>query len=920
MKGIHSLLKRQLERCSGSQDAAPREWREFMQAVSDAYCQFDADRKLLERSLELSSQELLEANSELRAIFQAFPDLFLRLDHEGTITDCKGGRTTIFVVPVEKLVGKRIQDIPFGQVASRFLQAIHDIRETKAIVNIEYSMMMEGRENYYEARLLPFLGDQIIAIVRNITERKQAELEVEKLQRYNRGLIEANLDPLVTFDQEGIILDVNKATVKATGRTREELIGTPFATYFTNPEKARKGAMLVFEAGEVRDYELIMEAADGTRTIVAYNASVYRDQTGQVVGAFAAARDITERRHADQKIEDLQRYNRGLIEASLDPLVTFDQEGIILDVNKATVKTTGRTREELIGTPFATYFTNPEKARKGAMLVFEAGEVRDYELIMEAADGTRTIVAYNASVYRDQTGQVVGAFAAARDITERRHAEQRIEDLQRYNRGLIEAGLDPLVTFDQEGIILDVNEATVNATGRTREELIGTPFANYFTDPEKARKGAMLVFEAGEVRDYELIMEAADGTRAIVAYNASVYRDQTGQVVGAFADARDITERRHAEQKIKDLQRYNRGLIEASLDPLVTFDQEGIILDVNKATVNATGRTREELIGTPFATYFTDPEKARKGAMLVFEAGEVRDYELIMEAADGTRAIVAYNASVYSDETGQVVGAFAAARDITELKRSEAEVRKERDKVKETMEKLIETQDRLIRSERFAAIGEAAAYLSHEIKNPLAIIGGFARQIEKSLGENHGNRQKLKIIQDEIRRLELMLTDVKDFTRPSKPQLELQDINSVIESILALMESDLGDKGIDYEKNLDRDLPLMFFDLRQIEQVLINLIKNAVEAMPDGGRLIVSSWFEDEHIKVSIVDSGSGMPPEIVQKIFNSFFTTKKKGTGLGLAVCQKIMEDHEGRIFVQSEQGKGTRFTIECSAKRPSG
>jgi PAS domain S-box-containing protein len=137
------------------------------------------------------------------------------------------------------------------------------------------------------------------------------------------------------------------------------------------------------------------------------------------------------------------------------------------------------------------------------------------------------------------------------DLTERKRAEQEIENLQRYNRGLIESNLDPLVTFDSDGVITDVNVAMIHATGRTREELVGTPFADYFTDPKKAYKGAMLTFERGEVRNYELVMKAGDGTEIIVSYNAHLYRDPAGKVAGAFAAARDITARRAAEEELK---------------------------------------------------------------------------------------------------------------------------------------------------------------------------------------------------------------------------------------------------------------------------------------------------------------------------------------------------------------------------------
>lgn len=251
-----------------------------------------------------------------------------------------------------------------------------------------------------------------------------------------------------------------------------------------------------------------------------------------------------------------------------------------------------------------------------------------------------------------------------------------------------------------------------------------------------------------------------------------------------------------------------------------------------------------------------------------------------------------------------------------DLRRSEAAVRRERDTVKESMQKLVETQEKLIRSERFAAIGEAAAYLTHEIKNPLVVIGGFASQIERSLSPDDENIIKLQTISEEVRRLESMLTDVRDFTRPSKPKKELKDINLSIEETLSLLEDNLKSMGIDYDNFLDYKLPPILFDPEQIKQVLINLIKNAAEAMPEG-KITIASRQEGDYIKVSISDTGVGMSAEMVEKIFEPFFTTKKKGTGLGLAVCHKIIEDHVGELSVESAEGGGTKFTISLPIEK---
>lgn len=484
---------------------------------------------------------------------------------------------------------------------------------------------------------------------------------------YARSLIEASLDPLVTISATGKITDVNEATIKVTGVSRDKLIGTDFSNYFTEPDKAREGYQQVFEKGSVIDYPLTIRHKNTELTDVLYNASVYKDDKGSVLGVFAAARDVTEQKQASQ-------YARSLIEASLDPLVTISPEGKITDVNEATIRVTGYPRENLIGTDFSNYFTEPNKAREGYQQVFAKGSVIDYPLTIRHKDENLTDVLYNASVYKDDKGNVLGVFAAARDVTEQKQASQ-------YARSLIEASLDPLVTISPEGKITDVNEATIRVTGLSREKLIGTDFSNYFTEPDKAREGYQQVFEKGSVIDYPLTIRHKDGKLIDVLYNASVYKDDKGNVLGVFAAARDVTEQKQASQ-------YARSLIEASLDPLVTISAEGKITDVNEATIRVTGLSREKLIGTDFSSYFTEPDKAREGYQQVFEKGFVTDYPLTIRHKDGKLIDVLYNASVYKDVNGNVLGVFAAARDVTAQRQAEAEVAEQRTKELERLAEL----------------------------------------------------------------------------------------------------------------------------------------------------------------------------------------------------------------------------------------
>jgi PAS domain S-box-containing protein len=211
----------------------------------------------------------------------------------------------------------------------------------------------------------------------------------------------------------------------------------------------------------------------------------------------------------------------------------------------------------------------------------------------------------------------------------------------------------------------------VKVTGAPREKLIGADFANYFTEPEKAREGYQRVFSQGFVTDYPLTIRHTDGRQTDVLYNASVYKDARGNVLGVFAAARDITAQKQASQ-------YARSLVEASLDPLVTISPEGKITDLNEATARATGVPRDDLIGTDFANYFTEPEKAREGYQQAFARGFVTDYPLTIRHREGRLSHVLYNASVYRDVNSNVLGVFAAARDITPLKRAEVELAEQR--------------------------------------------------------------------------------------------------------------------------------------------------------------------------------------------------------------------------------------------------
>ena len=796
--------------------------------------------------------------------------------------------------------------------------------------------------------LLLLLWSTIIPIHRIDNQRKKIQESLRLSSIYNRSLIEANIDPLVTIGPNGKITDVNNSTETVTGYSRDELIFTDFSDYFTEPEKAREGYQQVFQEGFVRDYELEIKHKNGQITPVLYNASVYRDEDDEVIGVFAAARDITERRKAEAEkqklLENIQKfaenlessneelqstteelqatneelqttteelqtvneelrlsgnYNRSLIEASVDPFVTIGSDGKITDVNNSTETVTGYSRDELIGTDFSDYFTEPEKARKGYKQVFQEGFIRNYELEIKHKDGHLTPVVYNASIYKDEYGNVIGVFAAARDITERKRNEKELKLASRYNRSLIEASLDPLVTIGPNGKINDVNNSTEAVTGLSRDELIGTDFSDYFTEPEKARKGYKQVFQEGFVRNYPLDIQNKNGHNTPVLYNASVYRDEEGEVIGVFAAARDITERKKAGRELKLAVKYNRSLIDASLDPLVTIGPDGKITDINNSTEDVTGYSRKQLIGTDFSDYFTEPEIAKEGYQKVFREGFVRDYELEIKHKNGQITPVLYNASVYHDDDGGVIGVFAAARDITERKKAE-------EMLKLNINELARSNEEL---EQFAYVS------SHDLQEPLRMIGSYLQLLERRYeGQLDDKADKyIHFAVDGAARMQNIINDLLAFSRVTSraKELEMSDVESIYNQVLINLEISIKENNAVITHD---PLPKVMADDTQLSQVFQNLISNAIKFRgEDNPKIHIAAVREINQWLFSVQDNGIGIDPKHKDRIFEVFKRLHKRrdypGTGIGLSICKKIIERHGGNIWVESELGNGSVF-----------
>lgn len=592
---------------------------------------------------------------------------------------------------------------------------------------------------------------------------------------------------------------------------------------------------------------------------------------------------------------------RSLIEASPDPLVTIDWDGIITDVNPAMEQAIGLPREKLIGSEFASHFTHPDRARAGYEEVFKNGIVWDYPLDLRRAGGRTTPVLFNATVYRNKDGKVEGVFAAARDITQQKKAYEERARLA----AIVESTTDAIIGKSIEGTITSWNKGAEHIFGYRADEIIGCNVTVLIPPDMRAEELSILEKMASGTRIecYETQRIRKDGTVIDVSVTVSPTRDAQGRIVGASKIARDISAQKQAS-------RYARSLIEASMDPFVTISPEGKITDVNEATVKVTGVPRDQLVGTDFSDYFTEPARARDGYRRVFAEGFVTNYPLTIRHRDGRLTDVLYNASVYMDVHGNVLGIFAAARDITEQKNAERE-----------RERLL---SQLLQSQKMEAIGRLAGGVAHDFSNMLCAIIGNAEMTLEDMSKLDPARANIQEICDVAERAAELTRHLLAFSRKQIVEPRALDINSVVKNVERLLQRMIGED-IELKTVLCESPWTVRMDPRQLDQVITNLAINARDAMPGGGRLTIETANVEldagyarraeaqpgPYVMLAVSDSGVGMDEVTSSHIFEPFFTTKAKGTGLGLPIVYGIVKQAGGHIVVDSAPGEGTAFRI---------
>ncbi|HXG72333.1 MAG TPA: PAS domain S-box protein [Gemmatimonadaceae bacterium] len=509
------------------------------------------------------------------------------------------------------------------------------------------------------------------------------------------------------------------------------------------------------------------------------------------------------------------------------------------------------------------------------------------------------------------------------------------------------------IATDEKGVIQIFNVGAERMLGYTAADVVNKITPADISDPEEviARAGALslelattitpgfdaLVFKASRgIEDiYELTYIRKDGSRFPAIVSVTALRDDSGGIIGYLLIGTDNTARKRVEaeqqkldQRLRDQQFYTRSLIESNIDALMTTDATGIITDVNRQMEALTGCTWDELIGAPFKSYFTDPERAEAGIKLVLRDKKVTNYELTARARDGKTTVVSYNATTFYDRDRTLQGVFAAARDVTEMKHIEQMLQEKNDELEWAKFIAEQTVERLEEVERLKH--GFLSTVSHELRTPLTSIrGSLGLLASGAVGSLTAEVvDVVAIAERNAIRLIALINDILDLERLETGKIELQFSQVPVEIVLRRAVESLATFG--QSRGVVFEAPdvssTIWADADRVVQVLVNLLSNAVKFSPPDGVVTISVGERDCWVEFRVTDRGRGVPAEHRRAIFERFRQVEisdareKGGTGLGLAICKSIVEQHGGTIGVESEDGVGSTFWFRvATALRPA-
>ncbi len=654
-------------------------------------------------------------------------------------------------------------------------------------------------------------------------------------------------------------------------------------------------------------------------------------------------KEIDERKHAEEALREGERRLSQIVRGSSIATFVIDRNHTLTHWNNACENLTEISASEIIGTKKQwRSFYSEERPIMADLVVDEAAEeelIKYYgdkyqksALIKgayEAEDFFPALcergkwVFFTAAPLRDAEGKITGAIESLQDITTQKMAEETLRESRQQYADIINFLPDATFAVDLEGKVVAWNRAIEEMTGVKAEDMLGKGDYEYALPLYGVRRPILidLVFKSDKEikgkyffvrKDGNALIAEAEvphvkGERLFLWGKAGPIFDYKGNVVGAIQSIRDITERRRTQKALRESEEKYRTFFKTSRDFVFITTREGRWIDVNDASVELFGyENRDELLKSETIEIFEDPQDLKKYVRAVEQRGFTKDFSINFRRKDGSIINALITSVVRKDEDGNIIGYQGTIKDVTERKRLEAQ---------------------LLHAQKMEAVGTLAGGIAHDFNNILQAVSGYVQLLLMRKEDGDPDRDYLDQINGSIQRAAELVQKLLIFSHKVEGKLRPVDINRNVVLVHELLKETIP-RMVDIELHLADDLKTINADPIQLEQIIMNLAVNARDAMPDGGKLIIKTEnvvlgeeyckshlgaTPGEQVLLSISDTGFGIERNMLEHIFEPFYTTKKagRGTGLGLAIVYGIVKNHGGYIMCYSEPGEGTIFRM---------
>jgi PAS domain S-box-containing protein len=814
------------------------------------------------------------------------------------------------------------------------------------------------------------------------TARKRAEEALLKAGALQNAIFNsANFSSIAT-DAKGVIQIFNVGAERMLGYAAADVMNKITPADISDPQEviARAKALsaelgtpitpgfeaLVFKASRgIEDiYELTYIRKDGSRFPAIVSVTALRDAQNAIIGYLLIGTDNTARKLAEEALLKAGALQNAIFNSANFSSIATDAKGVIQIFNVGAERMLGYAAADVMNKITPADISDPQEviARAKALsvelstpitpgfeaLVFKASRgIEDiYELTYIRKDGSRFPAIVSVTALRDAQNAIIGYLLIGTDNTARKLAEEALLKAGALQNAIFNSANFSSIATDAKGVIQIFNVGAERMLGYAAADVMNKITPADISDPQEviARAKALsvelstpitpgfeaLVFKASRgIEDiYELTYIRKDGSRFPAIVSVTALRDAQNIIIGYLLIGTDNTARKQVEaeqkkldQRFRDQQFYTRSLIESNIDALMMADPLGIITDVNKQMEALTGCTRDELIGAPFKNYFTDPERAEMSIKLALSEKKVSNYELTARARDGKETVVSYNATTFYDRDRKLQGVFAAARDVTERNRLDQVLQ----------EKNVELEGaRSVAEKANLAKSDFLSSMSHELRSPLNAILGFAQLMESAdpLPTASQAESIAQILQAGWHLLKL-INEILDLAVIESGKVSLSpesvSLSEVMFECQAMMESQAQQRGISMTFPRFDNPVFVWADQTRLKQIIINLLSNAIKYNKEQGTVVVDcAMTAPKRIRISVADTGAGLPPEKLAQLFQPFNRLGQgargvAGTGIGLVVTKRLAELMEGVLGVESTVGVGSVFWCELiSAAAP--